>query len=243
MAYGLYIDDMRQAHLTRRYPVRELIGKDDAATNGNIEGIAGIEIKKALRESHADFCQKHWGSSSPSKEEYAKITEHLWLIPPAHPRTGQPIVKVRQIKALYLASKHIKIRHSNKQGVQLSKYLICDENAYIAWNPNNPVDGFKVVNSYGAREGKKIPEGWMRVFKGDTVLAKNGLSYVVVSLNEAANRVESMQKVCAISSLKQEEGRQNFLLTLPKRAGSVSLWDIVEIIEDPFHGRPTRLND
>jgi CRISPR-associated endonuclease Csn1 len=243
MAYGLYVDDMQQAHLTRRYPVRDLIGKDEAATVGNIEGVIGIEIKKALLAEHTAFCQANWGNISPKKDDYAKAALSLWLTPPLHPRTGRPIIKVRQVKAAYLASKHIEVKHRNKQGVTLNKYLICDENAYIAWNPNDPADGYKVVNNYGARGNAKLPDGWMRVYKGDTVLAKNGVRYVAVSLNEAANRVETMQMVCATSSLKQEEGRQNFLLTLPKRQGSVSLWDIIKIQEDPFHGRPTRIDD
>ena len=83
----------------------------------------------------------------------------------------------------------------------------------------------------------------MRVYKGDTVLAKNGLKYCVNILTEAGGRVETMRLVCTTVKTKQSEGHQDFYLEPPKRKGSMSLWDIVEIIRDPFYGRPASSTD
>ena len=118
--------------------------------------------------------------------------------------------------------------------------MISDENAYIAWNPINPAEGFKVVSNYGASKENAAPSHWRRVYKGDTVHTKDGLQYVIKGLNESNNRIETMRYMCAVTGLKssKNEGRQDFSLTPSKRTGSMSLWDITEIITDPFDGDP-----
>lgn len=245
-AYGLYTDptDARLQYLVNRCAVRALIGKDDAVTTANIESVIGPEIKATLKASYRAFYQAHWGNDSPkNKEEYSKACETLWLTPPLHQRTQRPIIKVRQKYKPFEAGKHVIIRHTDQSGVVREKVLISDENAFIAWNPESPVNGYRVVSNYQARGVSDVPKHWMRVYKGDTVLAKNGLKYCVNILTEAGGRVETMRLVCTTVKTKQSEGHQDFYLEPPKRKGSMSLWDIVEIIRDPFYGRPASSTD
>lgn len=243
-AYGLYVDKTNgyQKYLTNRIGVRGLIGKDQADTVANIESVIGIEVKKALHDSYQVYCQTHFESGQArNKEEYAKTMESLWLTPPMHPRMDRPIVKVRQIKVAYLDGKHVIIEHYNRHNTHKPihrKVLISDENAYIAWNPANPADGFKVVSSYDSRKANAVTENWSRIYKGDTLRGKNGLLYVTYGLSEAKSAVQTMRLVCTTTKTKQSEGQRDFKLDLTKKTGSMSLWDITEIIADPFDGDP-----
>ncbi len=243
-AYGLYEDknNGNQKYLTNRIGVRGLLGKDDAATVANIEGVLGIEVRKALYESYQAHCQTHFETGrARNKKEYDKVMESLWHTPPMHPRLQRPIVKVRQIKVSYLAGKHIIIEHPNHHNNKKPthhKVLISDENAYIAWNPANPSDGFKMVSSYDSRKDNAVPDSWSRIYKGDTLRAKNGLLYVSYGLSEAKSAVQTMRLVCTTTKTKQAEGQRDFKLELTKKTGSMCLWDIAEIIIDPFNGDP-----
>ena len=247
-AYGLYTDpsDSRLRFLVNRSPIRTLIGKDDAATTANIENVIGPEVKASLQASYRDFYLSLWNKESPTKEEYKKACEKLWLTPPLHLRTQRPIIKVKQKNQLFKPEKHIIIQHSNTRGVIHEKVLISYEKAFVAWNPKKPEDGYLMVSNYQARTALDLPKHWNRVYKGDVILARNGLYYLIKVLNESNNRIETMRAMCAVSELKntQAEGRQDFSLTPSKRTGSMSLWDIVEIVKDPFHyGRSTNIND
>lgn len=245
-AYGLYVDkeNGNQKYLTNRIGVRGLLGKDQAVTVANIASVIGIEVKKALHESYQAHCQTYFESGQArNKEEYAKVMESLWLTPPMHPRLQRPIVKVKQIKVQYLEGKHIIIEHRNRQNDKKPihhKVLISDENAYIAWNPINPADGFKVLSNYGASQENAVPSHWWRVYKGDTLINKLGEQFIVKILNESNNSIQTVRSMCAVSKLpnSKSEGRQDFTLTPAQRKGGMSLWDITEIIADPFDGDP-----
>ena len=245
-AYGLYVDkeNGNQKYLTNRIGVRGLLGKDQAVTVANIASVIGIEVKKALHDSYQAHCQTYFESGQASnKEEYAKVMESLWLTPPMHPRLQRPIVKVKQIKVQYLEGKHIIIEHRNRQNDKKPihhKVLISDENAYIAWNPINPADGFKVLSNYGASQENAVPSHWWRVYKGDTLINKLGEQFIVKILNESNNSIQTVRSMCAVSKLpnSKSEGRQDFTLTPAQRKGGMSLWDITEIIADPFDGDP-----
>jgi CRISPR-associated endonuclease Csn1 len=243
-AYGLYVDqdNGNQKYLANRISVRGLIDKDQAATVANIESVIGIEVRKALHESYQAHCQTHFESGQArNKEEYAKVMESLWLTPPIHQRMSRPIVKVKQIKVAYLEGKHVIIKHPNRHNDKKPihhKVLISDENAYFAWNPANPTEGFKAVSNYDVNKKNAVPENWWRVHKGDTVRAKDGLLYVSYGLSEAKSAVQTMRLVCTTTKTRQLEGQRDFKLDLARRAGSMSLWDITEIISDPFEGDP-----
>jgi CRISPR-associated endonuclease Csn1 len=250
-AYGLFTDKSNgnQKYLVRRYAVRELLGKDDAATVGEISKVIGAEVRASLLEDYKKYCARVFeNGKAKDAKEYQRAMEQLWLNPPMHLRLKHPILKVKKTKTRLLQDKHMKVEHKpNNRALKpaLYKYLIADENAYIAWNPARPEDGSKVVNNFSARRPGTTPSNWMRVFKGDTIIAKNGLAYLVRGLNESNNRIETMRDMCATASLKstQTEGRRDFSLEPAKKAGSFSLWDIKEIKKDPFDGRSARIDD
>jgi hypothetical protein len=219
--------------------VRGLLGKDQAVTVANIASVIGIEVRKALLESYHAHCQTYFESGQArNKEEYVKVMESLWLNPPMHPRMLRPITKVRAIKTRFDETTHITIKHIDDVGVERHKTLIAYEKACIAWNPKNQNDGIKVFNNFDARNKIAMPNGWHKVYKKDTITANNGLIYTVRGLNVSNNRIETMRNMCATEKLKgsQKEGRQDFSLTPSKSKGSMSLWDITEIITDPFDG-------
>ena len=240
-AYGLFENDMG-THLTKRLPIQKLIGNNDSDTRSNINKVVvGEETKQILLRDYQTFYERHWGNGSPVNEvDYKEKVAHLWTTHPVHPRFSNPITSVRTIKTKFDETTHITIKHTDQMGVERHKTLIAFDNACITWNPNNPDDGINVFSNFDARKKIEVRDGWLVIYKGDTIKAKDEQIYLVNGLSPSAEnfRIETTRFLCTSPSKRQDEGGRFFSLAPSKRKGSMSLWDITEIITDPFDGEP-----
>lgn len=208
-AYGLLPGSEGEPNrITRRVELKDLVGKDVKKTRENLETIAGGALREYILRIYDERIAQ-------GKTPAQALTED----PIHYPQENNPPVKRVKVVHQDAGESVYVVRHRSRQGEHY-KYLVPEGNAYIEIASDGKAVRPRLVPPHGAlrEKGQPVPAGWMRIYKGDTVVdRRSGRRYVVKQIKSASGGKLILMPVTETKEVREANAADG-LLTVSGRA-------------------------